>query len=106
MSTSKVLINWKAKGLEILQTVASYQQPIIEVQTTERGILRLPKALIPNKASGQDGISLRSLKQMVEVIAAPLTRIFQASIQRGEVPHELKIPLCMRSLRKKTIRYQ
>ena len=46
--------------------------------------------LKPNKASGPDNIGPRVLKELADIIADPLTRIFRRSLQDGQVPQDWK----------------
>ena len=45
----------------------------------------------PNKLPGPDGIHPKVLKELVEILAKPLTIIFNTSIQTGIVPDLWKI---------------
>ena len=53
---------------------------------TEADVLKLLKNLNPGKAPGPDNTSPRVLKELCEVIANPLTRIFRKSLSTGQVP--------------------
>ena len=43
-----------------------------------------------NKSPGLDGIAPKTLKETVEQICAPVTRVFNVSLQEGSVPFEWK----------------
>ena len=45
----------------------------------------------PNKSPGPDGIHPKALKELAEILAKPLTIIFNTSIQTGIVPDLWKI---------------
>ena len=59
---------------------------IYDIDITENGVLKLLKALNPNKAAGPDNISPRVLKHLAEDIAPILTIIFRRSYSTGEIP--------------------
>ena len=53
----------------------------------------------PNKSPGPDGIHTKALKELAEILANPLTIIFNTSIQTGIVPDLWKIGnIIMKSL--------
>lgn len=50
------------------------------------GVRQLLSKLDPTKASGPDNISPRVLKELCDVIADPLARVFRKSLSEGQVP--------------------
>ena len=56
----------------------------------ENGVHKQLKALNPYKAAGPDGISPRIFRELADILAAPLTTLFQTSLDRGVVPRDWK----------------
>ena len=61
-----------------------------DIEISVEGVLKLLKNLKPNKASGPDNIGPRVLKELADIIADPLTRIFRRSLRDGQVPRDWK----------------
>ena len=61
-------------------------QPLQDITVHTEGVTKLLKDLDPSKATGHDEIPARVLKLTAEDIAPALTRIFQHSINTGELP--------------------
>ena len=61
-----------------------------DIVIDEKGVLKQLKTLNPYKAAGPDGISPRVLRELAEVLATPLTTLFQMSLDKGAVPQDLK----------------
>ena len=59
-----------------------------EITVTPKGVEGLLKVLNPNKASGQDEISPRLLKELHHEIAPILTKIYKSSLSTGIVPND------------------
>ena len=59
--------------------------------TNPNEIIKITKDLNTSKSYGHDRISTSLLKQIIHVIASPLTYIFNLSITTGECPNALKI---------------
>jgi len=57
---------------------------------TSAGVLKLLKNLNPSKASGPDNLSPRVLKELSDVLADPLARLFRKSLASGHVPNDWK----------------
>ena len=57
-----------------------------DIHISVEGVLKLLRNLKPNKASGPDNIGPRVLKELADIIADPLTRIFRRSLQDSQVP--------------------
>ena len=57
-----------------------------ELLCTESGVYDLVASLDVSKASGQDGISARMLKETACSIAPSLTKLFNLSLQSGTIP--------------------
>ena len=64
----------------------STTETLPDTQVTEGGVRKLPEDLNPNKASGPDDVSSSFLKEMASSVSAPLTQIFQASLDQEQVP--------------------
>ena len=64
-----------------------------DIVIDEKGVLKQLKTLNPYKAAGPDGISPRVLRELAEVLAAPLTTLFQTSLDKGAVPQDWKTAL-------------
>ena len=54
-------------------------------------VLKLLQKLDPNKATGLDSIPCKLLKEAADVIAEPLTLIFNTSILKGRIPNDWKL---------------
>ena len=61
-----------------------------EICISTRGVEKLLRQLKPGKASGPDNISPRVLKELADVIADPLARVFRKSLHKGTVPSDWK----------------
>ena len=59
----------------------------------ESDVLTKLRQIDPSKASGPDGIHSRVLKECAAELAAPLTVLFQASLDTGHVPDEWKFSI-------------
>ena len=57
-----------------------------EIDITEKGVKRQLEKLNPHKAAGPDKMKPRVLKEMAEVIAPVITRIFRASLKQAKTP--------------------
>ena len=63
---------------------ATPQMPPIEI--TEEGVLKQLQKLNPHKAAGPDKLKPIVLRELAEVIAPMVTRIFRASLKQGKTP--------------------
>ena len=61
-------------------------QPMDDITVSEKGIRTLLQNLQPNKATGPDGIPAFLLKSAANELAPILTKLFQHSLDVGEVP--------------------
>ena len=61
-----------------------------DIVIDRNGVHKQLKLLNPHKAAGPDGISPRVLKELADVLAAPLTTLFQASLDKAIVPSDWK----------------
>ena len=61
-----------------------------DILIDENGVHKQLKALNPYKAAGSDGISPGIFRELADVLAAPLTKLFQTSLDRGVVPRDWK----------------
>ena len=57
-----------------------------DIHITQKGVEKLITNLNPNKATGPDGLSPQILKELSSQIAPILTKIFQMSLETGEIP--------------------
>ena len=60
--------------------------PLEEFTVTEEEVLKALNNLRTDKSPGIDGIHPRPLKELADVLAKPITMIFQMSLQTGELP--------------------
>ena len=60
--------------------------PLAEVQVTEREVLNILNSLDPNKSSGPDKIPIKLLKMCALLIANPLSKLFNKSLESGKFP--------------------
>ena len=58
------------------------------VTVTEAGVLKLLQGLDIHKACGRDGIHPRVLRELADCIAPILTKIYQSSLDTGEIPQD------------------
>ena len=65
--------------------------PLEYMEITPNMVLKKLTALIPSKSPGQDGLQPRVLKELKDVIALPLSIIFNKSLNQGELPMDWKI---------------
>ena len=66
------------------------QEILEEIRITERDVRKQIRKLRADAAPGPDGISPRLLKDIENCVAAPLSLIFQKSLNEGKVPKEWK----------------
>ena len=63
---------------------------LLPINITVPGVHKLLKNLKPGKAAGPDGIGPKILKEMADVVAEPLTIIYNKSLSEGKVPADWK----------------
>ena len=70
----------------------SHQLPPMEpvIIITASGVFKLLRNINPGKAPGPDNLSPRVFKELVDVIADPLTRIFRVSLANGQIAEAWK----------------
>ena len=61
-----------------------------QINITEEGVWKGLERLNPHKAAGPDKIGSLVLKELAEVIAPVITRIFRASLSQGKTPNSWK----------------
>ena len=66
-------------------------QPLETIEITEEEVLKHLKKLNPTKSPGPDGLQPSVLTETADLIAPPLTAIFNKSLQEGRVPDAWKI---------------
>ena len=49
-------------------------------------------SLNPNKTTGADSIPAKIVKESIDIVKTPLTKIFNASLDKGDFPADLKLP--------------
>ena len=85
--------------LSVFTTESTEEIPKLSQRTTsiirnliiiEDDVQKRLSSLNPNKSCGPDGIPSRILKELAEIIAGPITALFNCSLQRGEVPSDWK----------------
>jgi hypothetical protein len=59
-----------------------------EITVSIEGVQKLLQKLNPQKACGSDQIPARILRDLADVIAPPLTLIFQKSLDEGNIPND------------------
>jgi len=60
------------------------------VQFTERDVRKKIRDLKKDSAAGPDEIGPKMLQELVDELAWPLTKIFRASLDTGDVPNDWK----------------
>ena len=75
---------------EIDYTKLTLNSKMNDIVIDKRGVHKLLKSLNPHKAAGPDGISPRVLQELADVLAAPLSTLFQASLDKAIVPRDWK----------------
>lgn len=66
-----------------------YPEPTMQdFDIRTEGVLVQLKKLNPHKATGPDDIGPRVLKELADVLAAPLANLFQKSLDKSEVPDD------------------
>jgi len=95
---SKILNNFFCSVFTIEDTVnlpklesISINKSISGVYFTEEQIIKKVLDLKPTSSAGPDHISSKILKENIEALSAPLTKIFNKSIQTSEVPSDWRI---------------
>ena len=66
-------------------------EPLKDVKFDKEEVLKKLKNLNPSKSPGPDGLHPRVLRDAAEVLADPLTVIFNKSLEEGKVPDGWKI---------------
>ena len=62
-----------------------------DVNISAAGVQKLLEILDPHKAVGPDNISPRILKELAAVLSPFLSKLFQQSIDSGELPIDWKL---------------
>ena len=71
-------------------TNRTYDQILEDVTFTKDDVKRHLEQLKPNKAPGLDGIHPRLLRECASSLSGPLQKLFQKSMETGELPTEWK----------------
>ena len=65
-----------------------YSEPLQTIGISEDEVKLLLMGLHPNKAPGPDGLHPHVLRELAEVIAYPMCRVFKLSLDEGVLPRE------------------
>ena len=76
---------------EYLKTLQSSSKSIFLQPTTEQEVLKIVRNLPSKLSSGHDNISNVLLKEMIDIMAPVLTKIFNQSLETGEFPDVMKL---------------
>ena len=71
-------------------TVLTLNSKMKNILINQNSVHQQLKSLNPHKAAGPDGISPRVLQELADVLAAPLTTLFQTSLDKATVPNDWK----------------
>ena len=71
-------------------TMLTLNSKMKNIVIDQNGVHKQLKSLNPHKAAGPDGISPRVLQELADVLAAPLTTLFQTSLDKATVPNDWK----------------
>ena len=75
--------------------------PVFDLKTVhESDIIKAIKKAKPKRSTGIDGISMQVLKMSANIIAIPLARLFNISINKGEFPSRWKTAVVSPILKK------
>jgi hypothetical protein len=81
-----------------------------EINITEEGVHKRMRALNPNKAAGPDKISSLVLKELADVIAPLITRVYRASLKQSKTPDSWReahvTPVFKKGERYKAVNYR
>ena len=81
--------------------------PVMETPIfTPENIRKKIDALKPNTSPGQDGITSRILKAMVNEVSLPLSLIFQQSLAQGQVPSDWRQAIFKKGLKSEAGNYR
>ena len=69
----------------------NYVNSIVLDLTTQQELIDITNSLRPGTAAGYDEVPMSILKDSIDIIAGPLTRIINLSISSGIVPDLMKI---------------
>ena len=64
---------------------------ISDLTVTEQEFIEVAKLIKPNSAPGPDGVPACMVKNIITQLAKPLTLIWNASLQTGEIPQTFKV---------------
>ncbi|MES9905329.1 MAG: reverse transcriptase domain-containing protein [Sedimenticola sp.] len=62
--------------------------PLNSIEINEETVKKLANKLKPEKSQGPDGINPKFIKETIDNISKPLTKIFQKSIEENSVPND------------------
>ena len=65
-------------------------EPLTTINITKEATLKMLKSLNSSKSSGPDEIHPRILKEIADVIAEPITRLYKNSLHQSKIPKEWK----------------
>ena len=65
-------------------------QKMLEIVIDKHGVMKQLKSLNPYKSCGPDNLSPMILKELADILAGPLTTLFQTSLNSARVPDDWK----------------
>ena len=85
-------------------------QPMKDIKISEKGVEKALNRLNPSKANGPDKVPVRILKETTNIIAPILAKIYQQSINTGQIPEDWKnaniVPIFKKEDRSKPSNYR
>jgi hypothetical protein len=65
-------------------------KPMKDIKIGEKGVEKALNRLNPSKTTGPDKVPVRILKETANIITPILTKIYQQSINTGQIPEDWK----------------
>ena len=65
-------------------------KPMKDIKISEKGVEKALNRLNPSKVTGPDKVPVRILKETANIITPILTKIYQQSINTGQIPEDWK----------------
>ena len=76
-----------------------------DITITTQGVLNLLRVIDEKKAVGPDDLSPRVLKELAEILADPITTIYQKSLEQERIPKDWLSARVVPTYKKKGERY-
>lgn len=73
-----------------LPSDVEFDTPLDDIQITSGDVFELLRRLKPNKSPGPDNIHPRLLKELADVLALPISLLFQKSLESKQLPQDWK----------------